>query len=132
MPLGATERAAWAAVLAARRGGKTLPAALQTALVDFFAANDLSLSEYWPVDVKDVDWEKEWQEFAAAAGVGADWQKGQILRWIENKQGASAPANHRADAIVKLIEQGGVTLPTGLITQIEAAMSTSAAGSSSG
>ena len=37
MPLSGQEQAAWAGVLSARRGGKTLPTAVQTALVAFFA-----------------------------------------------------------------------------------------------
>ena len=48
MPLSGQEQAAWAGVLSARRGGKTLPTAVQTALVAFFAENDLTLAEYWP------------------------------------------------------------------------------------
>ena len=37
MPLSGAEQAAWAGVLSARRGGKALPTAVQTALVAFFA-----------------------------------------------------------------------------------------------
>ena len=55
MPLSGAEQAAWAGVLSARRGGKALPPAVQTALVAFFAENDLSVAEYWPVDINDVD-----------------------------------------------------------------------------
>ena len=36
MPLSGQEQAAWAGVLSTRRGGKTLPNAVQTALVAFF------------------------------------------------------------------------------------------------
>ena len=36
MPLSGSEKAAWAAVLAVRRGGKTLPASVQQALLTFF------------------------------------------------------------------------------------------------
>lgn len=99
MTLGATERAAWAAVLAARRGGKTLPTAVQTALVDFFAANDLSLTEYWPVDVKQVDWQDEWSEFVKDAGLTAAWQMGAVLRWIENKHGVRRRVRHGTPAL---------------------------------
>ena len=37
MALSDAQKAAWAAVLAGTRGGRSLPPALQTALVDFFA-----------------------------------------------------------------------------------------------
>ena len=37
MPLSGQEQAAWAGVLSTRRGGKTLPNAVQTALVAFFS-----------------------------------------------------------------------------------------------
>ena len=37
MTLSSTQKAAWAAVLSEVRGGRTLPPALQAALVDFFA-----------------------------------------------------------------------------------------------
>ena len=37
MTLSSTQKAAWAAVLSSVRGGRTLPPALQAALVDFFA-----------------------------------------------------------------------------------------------
>ena len=50
MPLSGQEQAAWAGVLSSRRGGKTLPNAVQTALVAFFSENELATAEYWPVD----------------------------------------------------------------------------------
>ena len=78
--LSSTQKAAWAAVLSEVRGGRTLPPALQAALVDFFADNDLPVSDHWPVDVTDVDWEQCWKEFAADASLTKAFEVGCILR----------------------------------------------------
>ena len=80
MPLSTAEEAAWAATFALKRGNKTLPPALQTSLVAFFKANDLGLAEYWPVDVKDVDWQDQWKDFAAGAGLDVDWKRNMLIR----------------------------------------------------
>ena len=128
MPLSTAEEAAWAATLALKRGSKTLPPALQTSLVAFFKANDLGLAEYWPVDVKDVDWQDQWKDFATGAGLTADWQRNMLVRWIENKSGAATPISHRSAAVVKILEDGGIMVPAGVAAQLDAAMVSSSAG----
>ena len=94
-------------VIVPTRGGKTLPTAVQTALVDFFAANDLSLTEYWPVDVKQVDWQDEWSEFVKDAGLTAAWQMGAVLRWIENKHGAVVSSSPSEQVTARTIAPTG-------------------------
>ena len=74
MPLSTAEEAAsrmgcHVGAQARQHTSKTLPPALQTSLVAFFKANDLGLAEYWPVDVKDVDWPDQWKDFATGAGL---------------------------------------------------------------
>ena len=128
MPLSGQEQAAWAGVLSARRGGKTLPTAVQTALVAFFAENDLTLAEYWPVDVNNVDWQAEWREFAKDASLTKDFQVGAVLRWVEARDASAAPMTHRAEAIFKTLEDGGLVLPSGMRPAIEAAVNGGVAG----
>jgi hypothetical protein len=128
MPLSGAEQAAWAGVLSARRGGKALPTAVQTALVAFFAENDLSVAEYWPVDVNDVDWQDEWREFMTGAAMTKDFQVGAVLRWVEARNASTAPSTHRAAAIFKTLEDGGLELPSGMRPAIEAAVNGGIAG----
>ena len=128
MTLSSTQKAAWAAVLSSVRGGRTLPPALQAALVDFFADNDLPVVDHWPVDVSDVDWQDVWTEYADGAGLKAQWQLGAVRRWVEDKVGSAAPTAHRAAAVVKLLQDGGVTLPSAMASRIEAALASGAAG----
>ena len=87
MVLSGADRTAWAGIFAGKRGGRLLPTAVQTALVQFFSQNDLGPSEYWPVDVSNDDWQDVWDEFAADAGLTKKFELGAVTRWVTGRSG---------------------------------------------
>ena len=53
---------------------------------------------------------------------------GALKRWIANDAGVAAPASHRSSHVVKILEDGGIPVPAGMVTQIEGALAAGAAG----
>ena len=128
MVLSAAAKAAWAGALASTREGRSIPAALQTAMVDFFTANDLALATFWPVDVSDADWKDQWTDFAKGAGLTEEWKVNMLLRWIRAKPTGSTPASQRTASVVQVLSDNGVSIGANVVALIDAAVASGSAG----
>ena len=128
-PLSSTEVAAWADILSQKRGSRKLQDHVQAGLLNFFKVNGVHLVDQFPVDEKDPDVKKVWQEFCEDASLKQNHEIGAVMRWLDGaSSAAAAPAQHRTQAIVTIVQESGITLPSGVIAMIDQAMVGAGAG----